>query len=203
VANRSDDFNRANSTTALGSPSDGGSAWVAQSGTWGVSSNQGYNASVGNQETAVLDSGTSNVDVVFATPTVGNDIGVIARAADNSNYLLLAWTSGTGYRLFKNVAGSFTQLGSTVSGTQGAGDTIEIKADAANAITGYHNGSAIVGPVTDSAGATNTKHGIRAHVDSTTRYDTFSITDLVTSTPTGWLLDSPPPARAPIKTVPY
>jgi hypothetical protein len=203
VANRADNYNRADSATALGTPSDGGSAWVAQAGTWGIASNTGYSVTTTIQSTAVLDSGSSNVDVVVTTPTVGTDLGVIARAADTSNYLLFAWTSGTGYRLFKNVGGTFIQLGSTVTGTQGTGDTLEIKADSSNAITGYHNGSAIVGPVTESVGATNTKHGIRSHSETTTRFDDFSITDIVTSTPSGWLVDSPPPARTPIKTVPY
>lgn len=177
MTNRTDNFNRADSATALGTPSDAGSNWVAQSGTWGIASNRGYLATAsGGQENAVLESSVADVDIQVTAPVVGVDGGVIARAADNSNYIVGTFGSGGSMRLFKNVADSFTQLGATFNGTVSNGDVFKLSADSSDALTFYQNGNSRVS-ATDGAGSTNTKHGIRSHGDAST-FDDFSITEI-------------------------
>lgn len=179
MANRSDDFNRADSSSSLGSPSDGGSAWVASVGTWGISSNRGYESSGAVQQNlAYLEASSAVVDVEVTIPVVGSDLGLIVRFADSSNYILFAWTSGTGFRLFKVVGGSFTQLGTTDGGMLANGDVMKITVSSGNAFNCYKNGAELTNlAATDSAGSGNTKHGLRAYSDTTSRFDTFSITD--------------------------
>ncbi|HKQ22879.1 MAG TPA: hypothetical protein VJT81_00370, partial [Burkholderiales bacterium] len=40
ITGRTDNFNRGDTATAIGTPSDGGSAWLQLAGTWGIASNQ-------------------------------------------------------------------------------------------------------------------------------------------------------------------
>jgi hypothetical protein len=78
--------------------------------------------------------------------------------------------------MFKVVAGSFTQLGSTASYTAANGDVLKFTVNGST-LNGYVNGALKVGPQTESAGSTNTKHGLRSFNDSASRFDDFSITN--------------------------
>lgn len=179
MSDRSDDFNRADNASSLGTPSDGGSAWVSAAGVWGISSNRGCNVDGDTERNVYLESSSSNVEVQVTLTTLTSDAGVNARLADSNNMLLGLMTHGTGIRLFKRVGGSYTQLGSTYGGSMASGDVIKLRVDSSNSITLYQNGVSRVGPATDSAGSTNTKHGLRTWSDSSSRFDTFSITDIV------------------------
>lgn len=175
---RSDNFTRANNAGTIGSPSDGGAAWAEFAGnTWGISSNQGYCASGAANAVAGLQTTSITDMVVQATiATVGTNFGVVARAADDQNFLLFQWLSGTGYRFFKRVAGAFTSLHATVAGTPSNGDVFRIECSG-NSITFKLNGSDILGgAVTESAGNTNTYGGLYASSDTAARFTTFSIT---------------------------
>ncbi len=178
MASRTDTFNRADSASALGTPSDGGSAWVAQSGTWGISSNQGYDVTGGSQETAVLEASASDVDVQVTLVLAGNSEGLIARSAGDNDYLLFVFqTSSNELYLYKRVGGSFTDLnGGAVSSTITSTDVFKLSVSGST-VNCYQNGVLKIGPITTTAGQTNTKHGLRAHSSSGARFDTFSITD--------------------------
>lgn len=172
MSNRSDNFNRADTTNAIGTPSDGGSAWVQSAGTWGISTNTGYESGgLSQQNIAVLESSLSDVDVQVTVSTLGSDNGLVARFLDTAHYLLFIYTAGTGYRMFKDVGG-FTQLGSTASGTGANGDVYKFSVNGSS-LTGYVNGVSKI-TATDSAGSTNTQHGLRAFADSVVRFDNFS-----------------------------
>lgn len=178
MSNRADNFNRSDTTNNIGTPSDGGSAWSQLSGAWGISSNQGYESGAGVQRVCALDASSAVVTVQVTMASKGSDAGINWRAADSTNYILGAYTPvSSAMRIYKDVAGSFTQLGVATGLTLADGDVIKGTVDASNAHTFYLNGVAKVGPVTDSAGSTNTKHGIRANADSAARFDDFSITD--------------------------
>jgi hypothetical protein len=180
LANRSDDFNRADAGS-LGSPSDGGSAWVVVSGTWGISTNRGYkSASFGTNQSAYLEASASNGTV---TGTIGGIAstsypGLHIRFADDSNMVLVQCDT-TFLKLWKIVAGTATQLGSTYSGTVAVNDVIALSANASNSLTIKQNGTTRVGPVTDSAGASNTKSGLRCYSNSaaTASWDDFAFTE--------------------------
>jgi hypothetical protein len=178
VTNRTDNFTRADTTNNIGTPSDSGSAWVQQSGTWGISSNQGYASAGQTQATCVLDSSSSNVDVQVTWATVGTDDGIIARSAGDNDYLLMtARPSGfNDSTLYKKVGGSYTQL-ATHAASWVNGDVLKLTVDSSNLITCYRNGASLMS-ATDSAGSTNTKHGLRTNTGAATaKWTTFSITD--------------------------
>lgn len=184
MTNRTDNFNRADTANNIGTPSDGGSAWVQYSGTWGIASDQGYQSAVSttNVECA-LESSVANVTVqvtIAAFEGVADANGLCARLADDSNYLLMFLQTVTNtIALYKKVAGSFTLLASA-SVTPAAGDVAKMTCDSSNLITGYRNGAALIS-ATDSAGSTNTKHGLWYSAATGTgadRFDDFSITAL-------------------------
>lgn len=179
MGNRSDDFNRADTTNAIGNPSDGGAAWSQTSGTWGISTNRGYESGGGGQRVCVLEASSAVVDVQVTMAVKGSDAGIVWRLADDSNYMLGTFEAVAGnMKMFKKVAGSFTQLGSSATGlTLANNDVVKGSVTSGNAHTLYLNGVAKVGPQTDAAGSANTKHGIRANGDTAARFDDFSITD--------------------------
>ncbi len=178
MGNRTDAFTRADSNTTMGTPTDGGSDWEDAAGTWGIQTNAGAMISATAQGTIVLESSVADVDVQCTIPVLNSDMGIIARETDSSNYLMFAAIAGgVGWKLYKRVAGTFTQLGSTATGNTANGDVLKITANGTS-VTGYVNGVSKVA-VTESFNLTATKHGIRANSDVTTRFDTFSITSLV------------------------
>lgn len=177
MANRTDDFNRTNG--AIGTPSDAGSAWVEDSGTWAVSINTAGESSDGSQVICSLSSGTSDVTVqaTLAASAGGSmDMGLSGRVADASNYLLFAITAGTGMRIFEVVAGNFNQVGSTDATVPTVGDVLAAEMNG-TAVAFKLNGVTKVSGTT-SAGLTNTRHGFRAHQDVSSKWDDFSITDI-------------------------
>ena len=172
MANRSDDFNRANGS--LGTPSDGGSAWVLHAGTWGVASNECQkSANDTTFEIATLEASSTQVEVQATLVVQAND-GLVVRAADNNNFIMGQVTSGT-LAIYKRVAGTFTQIGTNYSGTTSNGDVYKLTVDASNLISFYQNGT-LRKSGTDSAGSSNTKHGLMMRGISS-RWDNFSITD--------------------------
>lgn len=176
MTDRTDNFTRADTTNAIGTPSDGGSAWVQQSGTWGIASNQGYESSGSvNHAMCVLESSVANVDVVCTFQgTVSSDFGIIARSADVNNHLAI-YHDTSGFEMYKRVAGSLTQLGSSVAYTPVAGDTFKFSVSSANDLNGYINGVLKIN-VNDSTGSANTLHGMDVNFNNLTRFTLFSIT---------------------------
>jgi len=173
VANRSDNFNVSQS---LGTPSDGGSAWSQTSGTWSSDGTQAKEGGGGAQRVCVLDAASAVGDTQVTVPNRGLDNGICWRLADDSNYILGAYNAAGTMKIFKKVAGSFTQLGITATITAANGDVLKGSVDASNNHTFYQNGMSRV-TATDAAGSTNTKHGLRANGDTTVRFDDFSFTD--------------------------
>lgn len=171
--NRSDDFNRADSTSSLGSPSDGGSAWSALAGTWGINTNRGYSPS-GGQAVAVLEASAADVRLEAVIQTAGSDYGLVVRASDNSNYWLLAITA-TNFVLYRKEAGSFTNETSGPAATVN-GDTVRFEANGTS-LKGYLNGVEKLS-FTSSFNQSATQHGIRSNTDAVVRFDDLTITDL-------------------------
>lgn len=189
MTSRSDNFNRTDTASGIGTPSDGGSGWVQTSGTWGITTNRGYkSASDGAYQVCDLEASSYQVDVqaTLASRGAGSVGGVVARLADNNNYIMAF--CGDSFILFKKVAGSFTQIGSTYSAGSATNDVVKLTANASNNLEVFVNGvSRITG--TDAAGATNTRHGLMVHTN-TFYFDDFSITDNAGggggATPKGW-----------------
>lgn len=193
MGNRSDDFNRANANLNGATPSDGGSAWSDTAGNnWAVSSNQArVSAALFTRDTALLEASSSVGEVQATFSTLGNATALVLRAADASNHIC-SYVSSNSLANYKRVAGSYTQIGSTYTGSVVSGDVIKLGVTSANAISAYVNGTLRVGPNTDSTGSTNTKAGLESLSNLTTvRVDDWSFTDLA-----GGAATSSPPRRA-------
>lgn len=160
-----DSFNRADSTSTLGS-TDTGQAWTAQAGTWGISSNTAYTTTASGQVTVVVDAGVSDCTVQATLTDATGSCGLCWRSTDDNNYWLVA-----GVLCYKRVAGGFTSMGST--GGFSNGDVITVVVSGNNH-TIKRNGTTVLS-FTDSFNATATKHGLRAQTN-TSRFDSFSIT---------------------------
>lgn len=179
MAGRSDNFNRANSSTSLGIPSDGGSGWIAQSGTWGINGNAGYNVDGGSQETAVLQCGQPNGSVTITwgafTSGSGQPDGFVVRATDANNYWLLAVGASNGETdLWKVQAGGFSQVVAQSGLTLTSGSSLSLVL-AGNVYT-LKQGATTVFTYTDTSNfnTTATKHGLRSETTTTQRFSAFA-----------------------------
>jgi hypothetical protein len=175
VTLRSDNFNRADTTNNIGTASDAGAAYTQVNGVFGIATNQGYESS-GNSghSVASLEASTADVDVRVTINGTITTAGVAARVTDTNNFLLFQYASGTGLRMFKQVATVFTQLGSTVVYTASAGDIFRFTVQG-NTLNAYVNGVLKIGPITESAFNTITKHGFYTFNDNAVRFDDLSI----------------------------
>lgn len=127
------------------------------------------------QATAVLESSLADVDVQATFVSSISDSGLCARATDDSNYILAA-VSATTLRAFKRDAGSFTQLGSTYTGTISSGDVIKLRVSGDNIIISQNGTDRVT--TTSAFNNTATKHGLRSNDTDTTVFDDFTITSL-------------------------
>ncbi len=182
MSNRADNFNRANGTP-LGTPSDGGSDWVADiSGggiTFGINSNQAYDDfDAGGNIVSSLEASSAKVEVQVTLSTFGDQMGLSARVTDGSNYLYVRGFSGEGYVLRKTEAGSSSTIGTPYATTPADGDIIKLVCDGNN-IEVFINGVSRI-TATEAFNNTATRHGLwafNAYVTSA-RWDNFTITDL-------------------------
>ena len=193
--NRSDNFNRTGSVALGGAtPSDGGGTWTDQTsdfatGTDGVSGqlvafvSSAFN--VANQWNAWLDCAVtdheSTGEIIALSTTHSKQAGITARLFDNSNYYYYFSSDLGATSLYKNVAGTFTLMGTgTHTFSPGVGNTISLKAQGST-ITAYVGATP---DITHGSDATldakgGTKAGIRADTsDSHPYFNSFTITDL-------------------------
>lgn len=171
-----DTFTRTNATS-LGT-ADSGQSWSALNGTWETTGTQAkLHTAASGQEVAVLDASAAEVNVQ-ASLTVHQgtgatllDAGLVTKAADNNNYLLVALANTIStVTIYKRVAGTFTQLAQG-SKTFTSGSTYVV-----SVINTATRVSVLIGDVLivtyaltsgeQTAFNSNTKHGIRANSGS-------------------------------------
>lgn len=183
-----DSVTRANSVVSAGS-TEGGSgitgtaAWTPLSGTWGVDSGHIYKVSVnGGQDALVVDTGGADHEVE-ATLTLGAwYTGLVARAVDASNYLLLQHDPVGDLRVYALVGGGYTQLllvpgpftGTAKWGLRVAGSTVEVR----------RNDVLVASAPTGGVLATATKAGLYAYNAGTILW--FDDIRVATYPATGW-----------------
>lgn len=187
MATISDDFNRADNATTLGSTSVGAVAWQALQGTWGIGTNRAHvvtgDSTSPNAQVAVVPAGSPD-GTVQATIAAVDGSGVspflIFRASDRLNYLY--WVVNTG-AIRQMVAGSGSLIGTAAGVT--AGDVVKVVLSGTS-VECFKNGTS-VGAFTVSTHSTNTKHGIGSDSTVTGNYfDNFSWVPLVL--PRGWVV---------------
>lgn len=175
-----DNFNRANSSTSMGSTSTGSVAWSALAGTWGITGNAGYIAAApATLHMAVVESGVTNctVEVKIATNASSSSCGLFVRATDVSNgYIVESGSASTTAKLYKLVSGTATAIANSGSNVPFAsGDVIQVVLSGTSIIV-KKNGSTIIS-TTDSTFTTQTKHGLYgAFAASGVTWDDFSVT---------------------------
>lgn len=167
---RSDNFNRANG--AVGTPSDGGSAWIV-TGNLVVSSNK-LAQGAGGDNRGVLEASDADVDVTVTITSSSFDGGggVIIRrdAADATDYVLVSIGSASQIVIYTAPAFDFVAQNNAL--TLVSGDVIRVNTNGA-AITVYQNGVLRIS-TTSSYNQTDTKHGLRISSSADT-FDDFSI----------------------------
>lgn len=187
-----DTFTGANGTRLDAHTSDSGATWSYRTGAFDsnftLSNGRCINANaVGTAKASVVASSPDysvSLDVYVAGTSAGTRAGVCARCSfsavlETTTYLFQIYAAGGGWQLYKIIADSATQLGSTVSQTLTAGTThrLEIRVSG-NQISGYVNGVLKIGPITDTAITEAGSPGIRQHhgMTSTVGYhvDNFS-----------------------------
>lgn len=124
-----DSFNRANSTTSLGT-ADTGQAWTAHSGGWGISSNQAYcdtDASLLNFATVA---GAADGVLQVKLPSPGGGSGgsawVVCRFTDVNNCLYVACSGIEQYRLMKRQGGALSTLGTGTIDHANSNDVVRV-----------------------------------------------------------------------------
>lgn len=153
-----DMFNRADSTTTLGT-SPSGQTWTAAQGTWGISNNRARSISAADGDRVSMDVGTKDFTVSVRFYGVGTSKypALIFRVSGNTFYLIEE-QRGEGIIAFKRiVGGGFQDISFTSSGTYHEGDLISVTIKEASngsstAITASLNGTQFM-TYTDTSGS--------------------------------------------------
>jgi hypothetical protein len=169
-----DSFNRADSTTTLGTPETSTQNWNALSGTWGISGNQAYTPS-GGLCLATLDYGLNNC-VIETNMTVGSQCGLVFRVQDTSNFFYIRMETDS-IRAYKKVAGTDTAIGSLFK-VAGTFVNINLKVVLNNANIKIFIDGVLVIKAVDSTFLTQSIHGLYARLVDSSRFKTFSISSL-------------------------
>lgn len=175
MTNRADNFNRSDRSLSGDTPSDGLGAWTI-TGTWTILGNNAYKSATFNTHQPMwLEASVANVEVQATNATLGNG-GLVCRLSDSSNFIY-ARVNAANNIIYKVVAGAFTQLGSTYTGSGSANDVWLLSADSSNNLLLKQNGTTRV-TTSDSFNSSATKHGIN-DFSTAARWDDFSITEIV------------------------
>jgi hypothetical protein len=168
----------------LGAPSDGGPPWSLVSGTWAQESGRLRLTTAGTHY-ALTETGAADVEVSVTIPTRGAsgvEVGVVVRASDADNFLVLTatWDGSSGtFKLYRRESGSYTLLDTTAV-AWAAGDAIALRASGST-LTAKRNGAAIW-TATNTFNTTATKHGLLSNFDTTSTLDGFAVADLAALT---------------------
>lgn len=186
----SDNFTRADSNTSLGSSSEGWSWSVTGTGVWGITSNQAYNvSSTGNTGArADIDLASANHYAQIKINTVDNNPGPCTRYSANANtfYAFIWRPSSTQWQLFKNVAGSFTQLG---TGGSSFGSGLAKLISNGSSHTGYVDGVLNMASVTDTSITGNLRTGMMGNRGAGGNiYDNFIAGDVASTNVQGLVM---------------
>lgn len=177
---RFDDFNRADSNTSLGTPSDAGAGYtILGGGTWVIASNKAYQVTGGIGATlAVLDWGTADVDISLTLPVVSAAaLGLAFRVTDINNYWFVANT-GTVWELHLFTTGSEVVDPNKYTAAAANGDIVRVvtSGTGTGAIQVYINGTLrITSSQFETFSSTGTKHGLYQFFDNSVRFEDLGI----------------------------
>lgn len=181
VTNVTDNFNRADDASSMGTASDGVHVWTAHTGTWGISSNQAYCPTLsGGLGYATVDYGARDCTLQVTIPTVNRPFGVVlaweGTAADTIRIrcFIIATVHRIQIQLFET--GQTSLNFGTVDGVVWAnGDVMKVVLSGST-VSVYRN-NVLVTSATDArfTHSSGTRHGLYTEI-TTVRFDDFSIT---------------------------
>jgi lysophospholipase L1-like esterase len=163
-----DNFDRADSATTLGSAQTG-QVWTASRGTWGITGNAAYSATAVDDDLASIETTWTNHRVTVNIPVPSGvsaaSPGITARFADTNNHYMAVMgflSGGTAptVKLYKKVAGGYTQLGTTVTLPNQTGTAKFALSAFGTTITVFVNDVAVIRKI-DGALTAGTKVGLR------------------------------------------
>lgn len=163
-----DTFNRASSSSSLGT-ADFGGAWSVPmpspgDSPWGIDSHKAYCVSPSTATFTTLAGIPKNIAVIgstaephivsadFTLSTTSPNVGLVAKYVDTSNFILAALrnTSSSGIEVIICIAGTYTSLGSaTRIVTKGATYRMRVTVDTTVQVD--LDGAGAIGPITLSA----------------------------------------------------
>jgi hypothetical protein len=168
MASMVDTFNRSNSTTSLGTSSDGSHTYTVRSGTAGISSNQAYFSAVsGGLGHADYNAGISDGWFELKISSMSNAPSLVYRWSNNTTDGWAWGSDGTNLVLRKRVSNVYTTM-YTRTGDLVTGDILGVRC-VGNKHYLYLNGTYLT-TVTDSHNQTATRVGIRTS-GTGTRFD--------------------------------
>lgn len=188
-APKTDNFDRADSASGLGTASDGGTWSYAElsTGLYGISGNRAYMATPVNGAKALRTVGTANTKVSVLVPTLtwtgsasGTENAGVLLYADDLNYLTATWQADGSLRLYKRVSSTYTQVGATLAaGTVAVGDSVELE-KIGTAVKVYVNGVEVLSAtVSDASIASVPYAGLRNAGTLVKYWDDFSAEEAV------------------------
>ena len=171
----SDTFDRAdNGFGNIDGGEQSGAVWSALAGTWVIDTNRG-GATTAAQSVIVVDLGECDGEVYVTLETASDDGGLIARAVDNNNYLVLIFNaSGNTVKLWKQVATAWTALTADLAVTDGVNNGSVIKMILRGSTIVIVVDDVFIGSVTETDHQAATKHGVRENAaGAKSFYDDF------------------------------
>lgn len=182
-----DTFNRANSTTSIGT-ADTGQAWTTLRGTLGINTNAAYlvtSAGADLHNIASFESNAADVDIsatISANPSAGAAVGIVYRVIDANNYRFFFHylnSAGTAFLVYSGRVEAGVATHDPVSGTQSIasmatpfvlrvvcqGSTIKL----------YRNGIQMGADITSTFNQGVTKHGVLFTNTTTARIDNLTV----------------------------
>lgn len=166
-----DSFNRADSTTNLGSTNSGVvQAWVQNSGTWGIQTNRAYISAAGASIATIAGAADFEGLDVEVDVWASGDAWLVFRFSDTSNYLRWGGTVA-GFATFEVVSGGATTRTDISSVTLAVAD--ELKVRCTGSVIELYVNDAIALIVTETTNQTNTRVGLRTSTTAP-RFDNFT-----------------------------
>jgi lysophospholipase L1-like esterase len=175
-----DTFNRTDSASAIGTPSDGGAAYVV-TGTWGINGNAAYcpgaSAKVWAMRPLSGGTGMANASVEVVVAGSGLDNSAIALLnTDGSGYVLFISLGGNAQLWKVDAAGTFSAISGLGNPTVTVGDTVKL-VKTGSSLQALKNGVQMGTTQTDSTYPTVVRGGLYIYQPNTTvRYDSLTLT---------------------------
>lgn len=167
----SDTFNRADSTTNLGSTNGGVvQAWVQNSGTWGVQTNRAYISAAANSIATIAGTADFNELRVDVPVWASGDAWLVFRLSGTNNYLRFGGTVGA-VATFEVFQGGITTRSDASSVILTAGDTLRVACT--GGVIRMSVDDVMVLTVFENTHVTNTRAGMRTQ-STVPRFDNFA-----------------------------